>query len=177
MKGDILNSPRCSYNNSYTDEEKEALKGSILLLGMTAIGINDQRPNPFDPAFDGVEIHATMIDNIVNKDFMQRPKSIFNLELLILLLIGVLFSPILIFSRATHAGILGVIFLVGYYYFDKFYWFNNGIWAYIGMPYIEIFSLFVSITLYKYITEEKDKKFLKEAFGSYNANDVIHLAG
>lgn len=162
-----------AYNNSYTEEEKKALKGSSLLLGMTAIGINDQRPNPFDPAFDGVEIHATMIDNIVNRDFMQRPKSIFNLELLILLLIGVLFSPILIFSRATHAGILGIVFLVGYYYFDKYYWFNNGIWAYIGMPYIEIFSLFVSITLYKYITEEKDKKFLKEAFGSYISPELI----
>lgn len=162
-----------AYNDSYTEAQKESLKDSVLLLGMTAIGINDQRPNPFDPSFDGVEIHATMIDNIISRDFMQRPKSIFNIELLILLLIGLVFSPILIFSRATHAGIVGLLFLIGYYYFDKTYWFGNGIWAYIGMPYIEIFSLFVSITLYKYITEEKDKKFLKEAFGSYISPELI----
>lgn len=163
-----------AYDMDFDEETKEFLKDSVLLAGMTAIGINDQRPTPFDPAVDGVENHATVIDNVLSKDFMKRPKSIFNIELLILLAIGLIFSPLLIFSRASFAGIAVGLFLIGYYYFDKYYWFNNGIWAYMGMPFVEIFALFISITLYKYIVEEREKKKVKGAFAHYLSPDVIN---
>ena len=125
-----------AYHNSFSEAEQDLLKGSILFAGMTAIGINDQRSTPFDPEFDGVEIHATMTDNIVSQNFMQRPQYIFRIELLVLLLIGLTFSPIIVYLKASLAGLAGLLFSICYYYFDKFYWFDNGIWAYIGMPYI-----------------------------------------
>jgi adenylate cyclase len=116
-----------AYNNTFTDKQKEWLKGSSLLVGMTAIGINDQRPNPFDATLDGVEIHATAADNILSKDLMSRPKSIYSTELLIILLIGLIFSPILVFSRAAYSGLIGFGFILSYYFFDKYYWFDKGI--------------------------------------------------
>ena len=162
-----------AYNNSFSATEKKLLKGAVLYTGMTAIGINDQRPTPFDPAFDGVEIHATMTDNIMSQNFMQRPKFIFKIELLVLLLIGLTFSPIIVYLKASFAGLAGLTFSICYYYFDKFYWFDHGVWAYIGLPYIEMLSLFVGITSYKYIVEEREKRKVKGAFAHYLSQDVI----
>lgn len=162
-----------AYNNNFTAEQKEWLKGSSLLVGMTAIGINDQRPNPFDPTLDGVEIHATAADNILSRDLMSRPKTIYSTELLIILLIGIIFSPILIFSKAAYSGLVALIFVISYYFFDKVYWFNKGIWAYIGMPYIELFLLYVGIIFYKYMTEEREKKKVRGAFSYYLSPEVI----
>jgi hypothetical protein len=44
--------------------------------------------------------------------------------LLIVILVGLLFSPIVIFGRAAMSGIAMIAILFGYYYFDKFFWFN-----------------------------------------------------
>ena len=67
-----------------------------------------------------------------------------------------------------------VLAITGYYYFDKFYWFANGTWAYMAMPMFEIVALYVSITLYKYIVEEREKRSRKGAFSLYLSPDVIN---
>ncbi len=162
-----------AYDNKFSDAEAKAIKGKTLIIGPTATGINDQRPNPFDSVINGVENHAVVIDNIIRGDFLRRPKTIYFTELTIILAIGLIFSPILLFARASLSGVIALFFLIGYYYFDKYYWFNNGIWAYMGMPFIEISSLFISITFYKYITEEREKKKVRGAFSHYLSPDVI----
>ena len=162
-----------AYNNSFTKKEKKALKGSLLLLGATATGINDIRPNPFDPSIDGVENHAAAIDNIIKGTFFQRPVKIFDVELYIVLAIGLLFSPLLIWGRASISGIAVIAFLVGFYFVDQKLWFGKGIWTYMAVPCAQIIIMFISTNLIRYIGEEKDKKFLKEAFGSYISPELI----
>ncbi|MFK7871695.1 MAG: CHASE2 domain-containing protein [Oligoflexales bacterium] len=162
-----------AYFNRFTKKQKEYLKGSVLMLGMTAIGINDQRPNPFDPTLDGVEIHAAVTDNIMSQNFMTRPSDIYETELQIILAIGLFFSPIIIFSRALWSGILMLLFLFSYYFYDQYFVFGQGQWTYLGVPFLEIITLFISITLYKYMTEEKEKKKVKGAFAHYLSPDVI----
>ena len=162
-----------AYNNSFSEEEKKALDGAVLLLGATAIGMNDMRPNPFDATVDGVENHAAAIDNIIQGNFMKRPADIYEIELYIVLGIGLIFGPLMIWGPAMLSGLAMLVFLVGYYYFDHYVWFENGIWTYMAIPYLEILSMFTLTTLIKYISEEKDKKFLKSAFGSYISPELI----
>ncbi|MBP9706015.1 MAG: adenylate/guanylate cyclase domain-containing protein [Oligoflexales bacterium] len=163
-----------AYHNSFTAEEKKNLKGAVLMLGATIIGGNDQRPNPFDPALDGVENHAAALDNILSGEFLKRPASVYAQELYIILIVGLIFTPIILFSRAAYAGVLVVLFLLGYYLFDRFYMFNaKGVWTYMGVPFIEISGLFIVITLYKYFTEEQERKKVKGAFAHYLSPEVI----
>lgn len=162
-----------AYHDRFTEEEKKELKGSLLLLGPTATGINDLRPNPFDPAIVGVENHAAAIDNILRQDFLKRPRSIFVTELWIIGCVGLFFAPLMIWGRAAISGIAAVAFLIGYYYVDKYFWFGRGTWTYMAIPCVEITSMFILTNLFKYISEEKDKKFLKEAFGSYISPELI----
>lgn len=161
------------YDMTLSDEQKKQLKGMSLLLGPTAIGINDLRANPFTAAFDGVEQHATVIDNILSQKFMRRTESIFRTELGVIAGIFLLFTPLMIFSSAVVSGLGMVIFIAAYYFFDKYFWFGRGEWVYIGMPMIQILALYVSTTLYKYVTEEREKKKVKGAFSMYLSPDVI----
>lgn len=162
-----------AYNNSFSPEEEKALDGALLLLGATANGINDMRPNPFDPTIDGVENHAAVVDNILKQDFYKRPRSIYGLELMIVLVVGLLFAPLFIWGRAVISGLAVIGFLVGYYLVDKYVWFGNGQWIYMAVPSLEILSMFIVTNLIKYVTEEKDKRFLKQAFSSYISPELI----
>ena len=162
-----------AYYNQFTEEQKNALKGSVLLLGATATGINDIRPNPFDGTLDGVENHAAIMENIITQNFLKRPKDIYGIEILIVLAIGLLFTPIMIWSNSIISGLSVVIFIMGYYYFDQSFWFEQGIWAYMAIPCFEIVAIFLFTTLYKYRTEENEKKVVKGAFQHYLSPDVI----
>ncbi len=162
-----------AYSNTYSKEEIKNLKGSVLLLGATATGMNDIRPNPFDPSIDGVENHAAIMENIVTKNFLKRPVDIYGIEMTIVIAIALLFCPIMIFANSLSSGIAVLIFLIGYYYVDKFLWFGKGTWAYLAIPSLEIISMFITTTLYKYMTEEAEKKKVKGAFQHYLSPDVI----
>lgn len=162
------------YDMKLTDAEKKQLKGMSLMLGPTAIGINDMRANPFDAGFDGVEQHAAVIDNIVSSTFMRRTDSIYVTELSLILGIALLFSPLMVFGKAAISGLGAAVFLAGFYYFDKFFWFQRGEWVYMGMPFIQISTMFVGTMLYKYMTEEREKKKVKGAFGMYLSPDVMN---
>src|SRR5262245_15340290 len=51
----------------------EAFRDKIVLIGATVVGLADQRIIPFDPAFPGVETHATIIDNVLRQRFLTVP--------------------------------------------------------------------------------------------------------
>lgn len=162
-----------AYENQFTEKEKKMLKGAVLLLGATASGIQDLRPNPFDPAIDGVENHAAVIENVISGRMLKRPPEIYGIELMIILGVGLLFSPLMIWGNPFLSGLATALFLPGYYYFDQFFWFGQGIWAYLAIPTGEILALFVGTTLYKYMTEEREKKQVKGAFRHYLSAEVI----
>ncbi|GBD26293.1 Adenylate cyclase 2 [bacterium HR30] len=52
---------------------QDQLRDKIVLVGVTAIGVYDQRVTPTDPAFPGVEIHATVIDHVLQGRFLLEP--------------------------------------------------------------------------------------------------------
>lgn len=162
-----------AYNNTFTKEERKNLKDGVLLLGGTATGTNDLRANPFDPAIDGVEHHAAVIDSVIRQQFMRRPLNIFDTEINIAVVVGLLFAPLMIWGRALFSGLAVIAFLVGYYYVDKYLWFSKGVWAYMAVPSLEILVMFFVTIIYKYMTEEQEKKKVKGAFQHYLSPDVI----
>ena len=64
-------------------------EGDIVLVGTSAAGVvNDQRATPLSPAVPGVEIHAQLIDDILQGDFLTRPDWAVGAEILFALLVG-----------------------------------------------------------------------------------------
>lgn len=162
-----------AHDNSFTAEERQAINGMSLLLGPTAIAVNDLRANPFDPTFNGVEQHATFVDNIISNRFFRRPKDVLKTELYVLITLAVVFSILLSVSSAFVSLIFLALTYVVYYHFDKYIWFNKGIWVYIGLPYIQVTLMFLTVTIYKYFIEERERRKVKGAFQHYLSADVM----
>ncbi|MEO8602932.1 MAG: adenylate/guanylate cyclase domain-containing protein [bacterium] len=45
----------------------------LVVVGVSARGVGDIRAAPFDAEYPGVEIHATVLDNILRRDFIRTP--------------------------------------------------------------------------------------------------------
>ena len=89
---------------------KNRIQGKISFVGTTASGMKELKSTPFDPVFPGVEVHATIADNILKKTFQVRPPWAPGLESLLVIAFG--FISALILSR-TGAGwsslLLGIL--------------------------------------------------------------------
>lgn len=162
-----------AYDDALSSEERKALKGMSLLMGPTAIAINDLRANPFDMKFNGVEHHGTVIDNIVSKRFISRPKDVMVTEVKVLVALALLFVLVLSFSSAFVSGVFLLATYVIYFQIDKYFWFSKGVWVFIGLPYVQVSVMFIAVTLYKYFIEEREKRKVKGAFQHYLSPEVM----
>ena len=49
------------------------LRGHFVLVGTSAIGLQDLRTTPVDDAMPGVEIHAQLLETILSDAYLHRP--------------------------------------------------------------------------------------------------------
>jgi adenylate cyclase len=86
------------------------LKGRIVFVGTSAMGLAEMRTTAFSPIFPGVETHATVVDNILSADFISRPPFAPHWELGVTLLLCVVFSFLLAYTGAAWSVlILGAV--------------------------------------------------------------------
>ena len=66
-----------------------ALHGKIVFVGTTALGTREVVATPLDTLFAGVEVQATVADNLLEQDFIRRSALGATLESLVALVLGV----------------------------------------------------------------------------------------
>lgn len=148
-------------------------KDKIVIVGATEIGIYDMRVTPFDRTSPGVEIHATVTENILASDFISRPNWLSIFDLLAIISIGLLLPIALGRFKAVTSLIFTAAISIGYFFFDRFLFMEKGIWLNTVYPYLTLVSTYTVITVYKYVGEEKEKKKIKGAFQYYVTASVM----
>jgi adenylate cyclase len=83
------------------------IEDKIVFVSATAAGLREFRATPTDPLFPGVEVHATVVDNLLTADFLSRPAWVPGIELVAALLCGLLY----VFATA-RGGALRSLLLV-----------------------------------------------------------------
>jgi len=73
---------------------KGSLKDKIIIIGATATALGDIKVTPFDPLFPGVEIQATVIDNVLHNNLLSKPEWISVFDLIYLIFFGISLPPI-----------------------------------------------------------------------------------
>lgn len=151
-------------------------KDKIVLVGSTATGIHDLRTTPFETSenYPGVEIHANVIENILQKNFLTRPDWLNLADGFMILIMG--FFSSLLFSKLrplasmiTFPILLTLLAGAIYYAFA-----SKNLWLNFTFPGIVTVLSFVGVTGQKYLVEEREKKKIKGAFEHYVPPELIN---
>ena len=67
----------------------DAFTDKLVFVGATALGTQELVATPDDPSFTGVEVQATVADNLLRGEFIRRPEHALILEMLIVLGAGI----------------------------------------------------------------------------------------
>ncbi len=154
-------------------ETRDAMRNKIVLIGATAIALEDLRSTPFDPALPGVEIHATVIDNILSDRFLSQPSWKPAVDFLYLLLIGIALTFIYSRIQPIPGFLVWSTSVCALFYLSHWIFLNRGFWLTDIYPFLENTGIATTIMLGRYIQEEKQKQFIKKIFGQYLSPRVV----
>lgn len=87
------------------------LRDKIVVVGTSALGTREVVATPLDTQFVGVEVQATTMDNLLQRDFVHRPGLGALVDLALVLLAGTLVIA-LVASSGVTAGLIGAGVLV-----------------------------------------------------------------
>ena len=158
-------------NGEKNDFDPAFFKDKYVLVGVTAAGLFDLKPTPMSGLYPGVEVNATMLDNLLSGDFMRPISPIVTLLILLALSAGAGMAV----SAVSGAGKNALIYLafiplapvLGIGAYAAGYW--------LQVVALELGGLFalVGSSLLSYATEGKQKRYIKGAFKQYLSPAVI----
>ena len=155
------------------------IENKFILLGTSAPGLKDLRYIAYDSTFPGVEVHANIIDNILEGDFIQRP---FVANLYDILIIwGLVFGLMLLFSLLSSfssllivpvATLLFALMLYGFYTIL----FHYGLVLTLLTPILAFGSTLLFSIVLDYFNASKQKEQAKRILGNKVSTSVMqHL--
>jgi adenylate cyclase len=147
-------------------------KDKIVLVGASAVGIGDLRTTPFSAFnYPGVEIHANIVDNILNQRFLERETREFLLDVAFILLFGL---PLGFWLASAQPSLLPATLLL-WIPFGAFvqYGFHRGWLLNASLPALTLLTNTLAVALYRVLIEEKEKRKVRGAFQQYVSPEVI----
>ena len=149
----------------------EIFRDKIVFIGTSGIATYDRIVTSFSANMPGVEKNATVVANIINRDFIKKPGTY--IDLLIVLLTGVTALLINRRKKVLHTfflyAFLTVIFIAA----------NQIFFTYYALRINFIYPVFTILTIgtftisYRYIVEEKSAREIKRIFSNYVTERVV----
>jgi adenylate cyclase len=149
------------------------VKDKIVIVGPTAKGIGDIRVTPYGATFPGVEIRATVMQNLLDGDFINRPEWMRRLEIGLIATLGILLAWLLPRIGLWPGAALTLTLFAGYALIAVMLFRVQLIWLNVVYPSLLILVLFVSSTIAKYVSAEAGKRQIKSAFQHYVAPKIV----
>ncbi len=150
-----------------------SFRDRIVLVGATATGLHDVRSTPFGNVFPGLEIHANVIDDILSDRFVTRPEWSKIFDLLAIVLLGCAIGLVLPRVSAGVGLLAAALLATAHVLLARWLFVEHSVWLNIVYPLLALGTNYVSLTVYYYVGETRERKRIHGAFGRYVAPVVI----
>lgn len=175
FRGPFNTFPYISAASILRGEGADRLHGKYVLVGSSASGIMDLITTPFSIRMPGVEVHANVIDNLLQGDAMSWENytdigltyAIITIAGLLMALALVYLGPFLGFTAALGVFVL----IIGGVY--ELLFLRHQL---LGISYIlfSLLAVFMTVTLFNYVFEGRRRSFIRRAFSHYLAPSVVN---
>ena len=143
------------------------LKNKIALFGSSAPGLLDLRTTPLEPAYPGVEIHANIIQGILDDRILHAPGYTQGIEFLVILIFGVALTFILPMLSALASSLVILASIVVLISSNFYAWTTAQLVLPIAASVLLVIILFAIQMTYGFFIESRAKRKLAHLFGQY----------
>ncbi len=152
---------------------KRAFDGRVVVIIHSAAGTTDLRPNPFDPLFPGGELNATFIANLLEASFVRHAPPRVGIAMIVAFgfIIWAFVARMSLLGGAAFVGALLLVYgsmAVGVFQ-------EYSVFMPMTTPMLSAVVCYMGCTIYRALTEERQKKFYNETFRQYVPAEFVDL--
>ncbi len=149
----------------------EYFENKIVLLGTSLPGLFDLRSAPFNPDFPGVEIHANILYTLLTGEFVNTTTPL--QSFLFYMIFGIIVGIIIIFLSPMWGFIVILFFGVLEVFIGYMIQWDYNFWLPLVNPILTLLLTFTVVYIYKFNTEERGKRFIKDTFSHFVTHSVV----
>lgn len=157
-------------------------KDKICIIGLTAAGSVDLHPSPYQELYPAVGIHAEVFNSVLNKKFISRAGR--GVNLLILAVLAAITCLITLKTKPIKGLLFSVSLMLIFIVFGILLFDCLGLWIDLFYPTCIIVIVYLSFTMYKYVSEWKKRLIFEEELDiakqiqkSFLPKEIAEVAG
>jgi adenylate cyclase len=151
----------------------EKIKGKLVLIGTSAVGLNDIKTTPVSSAMPGVEIHAQVLEAALTRTLLSQPPYGPLFEFGAALLLGILvivFAPM--FGPVTLVGV-GALFATVLIGTSWFFYTQHRELVDFTYPLLSTTAIYLTLIFSSFVREQAQRRQIRSAFGQYLSPALI----
>ena len=151
----------------------EMIAGKLVLIGTSAVGLNDIKTTPVSRAMPGVEIHAQVLESALTGEVIAQPFYGIAIEYATALLFGALviaFAPL--FGPVTLVA-LGAAFGTALIGTSWYFYSQHRLLIDFTYPLLSTTAIYLTLIFSSFVREQAQRKQIRTAFSQYMSPALV----
>ena len=145
----------------------DKIKGKLVLIGTSAVALNDIKTTPVSSAMPGVEVHAQVLESVLTGDQLVRPNYMVVVELLTAIVLGLLVIVLLPNLGPVMLVIVGALFaslLAGTSWYS---YTEHKLLVDFTYPLLSTTAIYLTLIFSSFVKEQAQRRQIRSAFSQY----------
>jgi adenylate cyclase len=151
----------------------DKIRGKLVLIGTSAVGLNDIKTTPVSPAMPGVEIHAQVLEAALTKSLLTQPPYGPVLEFAAAMLLGVLVIVLAPMLGPVTLFIMGALFATLLIGASWYFYTQHRLLIDFTYPLLSTTSIYLTLIFTSFVREQAQRRQIRSAFGQYLSPALI----
>jgi adenylate cyclase len=151
----------------------DRLRGRLVLIGTSAVGLLDIKTTPVDPTMPGVEIHAQILENVLTKSLLIQPGYAIGAEITAAVVFGLAIIVAAPMLPAAIVAALGAILIAGLIGMSWYFFAAHHLLIDFTYPLISCWLIYLVLTFVNYFREQQQRQQIRSAFGFYLSPPLV----
>ncbi|WP_024517754.1 adenylate/guanylate cyclase domain-containing protein [Bradyrhizobium sp. Tv2a-2] len=145
----------------------DRIKGKLVLIGTSAVGLHDIKTTPVSPVMPGVEVHAQVLESLLTGAAVSQPSYAIAVELLAAMILGLLviaFAPGFGPVTLVLVGALFASLLIGtsWYFYQHYRLLLD-----FTYPLLSTTAIYLTLIFSSFVREQAQRRQIRSAFNQY----------
>jgi adenylate cyclase len=151
----------------------DRLRGRLVLIGTSAVGLLDIKTTPVEPAMPGVEVHAQILENVLTKSLLASPGYALGGEIVVAVLLGLAIIVAAPMLPAAIVVALGAVLIAGLIAISWYFFLAHNLLIDFTYPLISCWLIYLVLTFVNYFREQQQRQQIRSAFGFYLSPPLV----
>jgi adenylate cyclase len=145
----------------------EKIRGKLVLIGTSAVGLNDIKTTPVSEAMAGVEIHAQVLEAALTGSILSQPFYGPWLEFVAALLLGILVIALAPLFGPVSLVAVGAVFATLLVGTSWYFYTQQRLLIDFTYPLLSTTAIYLTLIFTSFVREQKQRRQIRSAFGQY----------